>query len=440
MSLKYRDKNGAEHVLAGLTPGGDMEYGAVATRSGTFSVPATSADGSSVVSVTFGEALPDAEYEVIISSPAAVQPSLKSFEFTVFNKTVSGFQINAHRSANSATTAAVTFNYKAFILYDVADADSLYSEVEDIKTMIPASASSTNKFATASDLRTETRSLDRRLDDVEDVIPDDASISNKLATAADVEEAMENAGLKTVETIPASPEDGAVVLFVGTTTEDYQKGGIYQYSSSTATWTLISTADIDVDNALDASSENPVQNKVIKSALDEKQSNVFVGTTAAWNALSATDKAKYNLVSLTDDTHAVERMTSYVGMIIESTVLDTMAKVIEIYGGTTWIQHSGYVLRGATSGVAANSAVKTSGNDTHTHTLNSGYAKVLATGSHHYEEYRGQNWTATLHQSFASDQSVGSWTINYATNLGGTTDAGSTLPSYKSVYIWERTE
>ena len=440
MSLKYRDKNGAEHVLAGLTPGGDIEYGAVATRSGTFSVPTTSADGTSVVSVTFGEALPDAEYEVIISSPADVQSSLKSFEFTVFNKTVSGFQINAHRSANSATTAAVTFNYKAFILYDVADADSLYSEVEDIKTMIPASASSTNKFATASDLRTETRSLDRRLDDVEDVIPDDASISNKLATAADVEEAMENAGLKTVETIPASPEDGEVVLFVGATTEDYQKGGIYQYSSSTATWTLISTADIDVDDALDASSENPVQNKVIKSALDEKQSNVFVGTTDAWNALSATDKAKYNLVSLTDDTHAVERMTSYVGMIIESTVLDTMAKVIEIYGGTKWISHTGYVLRGATSGVAANSAAKTGGNDTHYHTLASGYAQAIGTGASFYENYKVIN-PITYNLKFAVGTQVSvSDSLPYCIGLGGTTDAASTLPSYKSVYIWERTE
>ena len=359
--------------------------------------------------------------------------------FNVWDKTTTGFKINA---SNYSTIAqgAMTIYYKAFKLYDVADAESLYSEVTDIKAMIPASASSTNKFATASDLRTETRSLDRRLDDVEDVIPDDATISNKLATAADVEEAMENAGLKTVETIPASPEDGEVVLFVGTTTEDYQKGGIYQYSSSTATWTLISTADIDVDNALDASSENPVQNKVIKSALDEKQSNVFVGTTAAWNALSATDKAKYNLVSLTDDTHAVERMTSYVGMIIESTVLDTMAKVIEIYGGTTWIQHTGYVLRGATSGVAANSAAKTGGNDTHTHTMDSSYVDAIATSNLFYENYKVvANRNVSLKWAINNQQSSSDSTP-YAIPVRGTTDAGSTLPSYKSVYIWERTE
>ena len=37
MSLKYRSATGAERVISGLTPGGDIEYGAVATRSGTIS-------------------------------------------------------------------------------------------------------------------------------------------------------------------------------------------------------------------------------------------------------------------------------------------------------------------------------------------------------------------------------------------------------------------
>ena len=65
----------------------------------------------------------------------------------------------------------------------------------------------------------------------------------------------------------------------------------------------------------------------------------------------------------------------YVGMIIHSTTLDTQAKVIAQYGGTKWIQHSGYMLRGATSGVTANSASKTGGADSidlsHSHTVNS---------------------------------------------------------------------
>ena len=433
MSIRYRDRNGAETVVSGMTPGGNLETGAVAIRKKTVSIPATAASGSGTVSVVFSDDMPDDDYLIEINGNAR-------YNFSYDSLTKSGFTLGYREVAGQQVAAATDCKIVAYKVYSVADAEAAYSEIEDIKAMIPASASSTNKFATASDLRTETRSLDRRLDDVEDVIPDDASITNKLATAADVEEAMENAGLKTVETIPVSPEDGEVVLFVGATTEDYQKGGIYQYSSSTATWTLISTADIDVDNALDASSENPVQNKVIKSALDEKQSNVFVGTTNAWNALSATDKAKYNLVSLTDDTHAVERMTSYVGMIIESTVLDTMAKVIEIYGGTTWISHTGYVLRGATSGVAANSAAKTGGNDTHYHTLASGYAQAIGTGATFYENYKTISPIKyNLKFAIGSQVSVTD-SLPYCIALGGTTDAGSTLPSYKSVYIWERTE
>ena len=50
-------------------------------------------------------------------------------------------------------------------------------------------------------------------------------------------------------------------------------------------------------------------------------------------------------------------------MIIHSTKLSTAAQVKAVYGGTTWISHSGYILRGATSGVTANSATKTGGTD-----------------------------------------------------------------------------
>ena len=53
-------------------------------------------------------------------------------------------------------------------------------------------------------------------------------------------------------------------------------------------------------------------------------------------------------------------------MIIHSTTLDTEAKVKAQYGGTAWMRHGDYVLRGASSGVTPHSATKTGGNDTHT--------------------------------------------------------------------------
>ena len=62
------------------------------------------------------------------------------------------------------------------------------------------------------------------------------------------------------------------------------------------------------------------------------------------------------------------KTTSYIGMIIESTTLNSEDKVIEQYGGERWIEHSGYVLRGASSGVTANSNTKTGGNDSVSYT------------------------------------------------------------------------
>ena len=121
---------------------------------------------------------------------------------------------------------------------------------------------------------------------------------------------------------------------------------------------------------------------------------------------------------------------SHIGMIIHSTTLDTEAKVIAVYGGTTWIQHSGYMLRGGTSDVVANSAVKTGGADTHTLTIqempshNHGmpYQTNASSGA--------TNWGITT---------TGAQTGSTVTNNTGGGQAHNNIPNYKSVYIWERT-
>ena len=122
-----------------------------------------------------------------------------------------------------------------------------------------------------------------------------------------------NTRLKTVTTIPVSADDGAVRLYVGNTDSVYTKGHIYQYQSSNSLWvditdfynktdvynkteigTLNDLPDTnknvvenikqiklsvdqlsasklsisDIDNTLSNTSENPVQNKVIKLSID----------------------------------------------------------------------------------------------------------------------------------------------------------------------------
>ena len=273
MSLKYIDHNGAAHDIAGLSPGGNIETGAVATRTGTIPVPAlTPEQQSDAIAVTFSEAMPDADYLVLVNNVSTRTICV------IQQKTANGFTAWV-KNVSASNEVAYNISYTAFKLYEVADAEQLYSKVTDMEAMIPSNASSSNKFATIQDVTGETRSLDRRLDDVEDVVPNTATISNKLATAADVAAAMANAGLKVVDTIPTAPENNDVILYVGATTEDYEKGGIYQYNATQAAWILISTADVDLST----------------------YETSWTGTTAQWNALAQTEKVKYQLVNITDD-------------------------------------------------------------------------------------------------------------------------------------------
>ena len=134
-------------------------------------------------------------------------------------------------------------------------------------------------------------------------------------------------------------------------------------------------------------------------------------------------------------------------MIIHSTTLDTEAKVKAIYGGTKWIRHSGYVLRGASSGVTANDATKTGGNDNavvvkHTHTQQ----------PHYHTPYIGSNFavygaggTSQFRYISRAGEDNGNFTdstntVTAINNETGEDGTNKNIPNYKSVYIWERTE
>ena len=142
---------------------------------------------------------------------------------------------------------------------------------------------------------------------------------------------------------------------------------------------------------------------------------------------------------------------SHIGSIIMSTTLDTEAKVIAVYGGSHWIKHSGYFLRGASSGVSQDSAVADAGSDSVTLT-----AAQSGVGSHHHgtgdKSYK--YWTVLT--GGASQETIGSISgtgykiqqvtssYNYGTRAA-TSDvsadasaAHTNIPRYKNVYIWER--
>ena len=156
---------------------------------------------------------------------------------------------------------------------------------------------------------------------------------------------------------------------------------------------------------------------------------------------------------------------SYVGMIVHSTTLNTEAKVKSFYGGTTWIQHSGYMLRGATSSVTANQASNDGGADSvsytpqgsnsggsvgntaisvnqmpsHTHKFQGFYQTAYASGDPCISRYK---MSGDPQETGPMLNTGGSQNHNHGfTNpkFTGTAATINTLPEYKNVYIWERT-
>lgn len=209
-----------------------------------------------------------------------------------------------------------------------------------------------------------------------------------------------------------------------------------------------------------------------------KLSDTYTKSISGGNAaggLAASQNALYNVYN------TLSKQASHIGMIIHSTTLDSLAKVREIYGAdTTWIQHTGYMLRGASSGVVANSAVYTAGEDTHTltiseipshnHTMSHTHSIPSLSGStswvgdHVHQQYISSNDGNEAVRTDYDEDRMSSTYPQCSTGPAGahshsiTTDPGTTgsssitrtgstgsgyahnnLPKYKSVYIWERT-
>ena len=123
------------------------------------------------------------------------------------------------------------------------------------------------------------------------------------------------------------------------------------------------------------------------------------------------------------------KLASYVGMIIHSTTLETEDQVIARYGGSSWIRHEGYFLRGAASGVIPDNAAADGGEANHTLT-----ADELPSHTHTSD---------AVYANYGTGPSTGSvmlWGTGQATvGYTGGGQAHNNLPPFKNVYIWERT-
>lgn len=131
----YKNTNGVLSPIAGR---GKAEYGASTVRTGTVSIPQSSAGASNVVSVTFDKPMPDNDYLVTFECSTSVI----DLRLVSYNKTASGFSIGYYASA--ATSSASTVKYTAFKLYTD-------TEYNDILTKMPELLSGRTTILSSSD-------------------------------------------------------------------------------------------------------------------------------------------------------------------------------------------------------------------------------------------------------------------------------------------------
>lgn len=138
----------------------------------------------------------------------------------------------------------------------------------------------------------------------------------------------------------------------------------------------------------------------------------------------------------------MELVRSHVGMIVQTTTLDTEAKVIAIYGGTSWSKIEGRFLLGASSSYAANS---TGGEAAHRLTINEmpSHNHAFTSGGHAMCIYTNADPVNQHSWGYTAGQNTG-WYINANKDIADITYNGgnaahNNMPPYKAVYIWERT-
>ncbi|MBP3766008.1 MAG: prepilin-type N-terminal cleavage/methylation domain-containing protein [Bacilli bacterium] len=165
---------------------------------------------------------------------------------------------------------------------------------------------------------------------------------------------------------------------------------------------------------------------------------VYLGNEATITELTNQELTQ-QLQQLQNKIAELENNKSHVGMIIESTTLNTEEKVKAIYGGQSWSKIEGRFLLGESSNYEINS---TGGEATHTLTV-----AEMPSHSHNVAIDGNKDYPIVVH---SNGSNMSGYHINTGSKVTGnyfamkTLSAGSSqahnnMPPYKVVYIWERT-
>ena len=242
----------------------------------------------------------------------------------------------------------------------------------------------------------------------------------------------------------------------------------------------------DSETELDVALPTVMENKETLGSLFEKISQTVKNVRWIVKTIGETDISSIGDGTIKGAVSALNKdlIKSHVGMIIQSTTLDTEGKVKAIYGGTSWSRIEGRFLLGASSAYAVNSiggeaahTLTTAEMPSHTHTNTHRHdvseKTVNYSGDHAHHmfnngdasgagNYIGKAYTNQV----ANIYSYSLVNTAYGANMGLTSTGGghthtlnafstnntsittsytgdnsphNNMPPYKVVYIWERT-
>ena len=144
------------------------------------------------------------------------------------------------------------------------------------------------------------------------------------------------------------------------------------------------------------------------------------------------DETEWTATSIAEEIRQLNVNMSHVGMIIHSTTMDTMEKVIAVYGGTEWQKIEGRFLLGS-SGSYKNGS--TGGESEHKLTV-----QEMPSHTHSLPKFA----VATDNSKNITQYNTTTGVCNSTGFISETSAAGNgkphnNMPPYKAVYIWERT-